>query len=453
SHTMALCPECREKIQARLINRDGEDGVYLEKFCPRHGGSRALVSSDVKWYEDSVHYVKPGQEPLKRNVETFNGCPDSCGFCSHHLQHTCLPIIEITNHCQLNCPICLKNETPPYSLTVEEFAGIIANLLATEGKMDVINISGGEPTLHPELEAMIDIALAKGVVQVSVSTNGLRLLDDKKIRNMFKRTETIAALQFDGFSPSVYTFLRGKDLLKQKMQLIEILEAEDIHYSLVTSAARGINDTEIPRIADFFFQSKALSLMFQPLTFTGSAEKLDPGKLRLTIPCIVRELERSRHVKKGDFTPLACSHYSCFALSYYLQLESNEYTSLKSFLGAENCAAICANKTLPGLDSEGFAIIRDRIYELWSAADSSNLDERILARIKNILRNLESGNLSNRQKLALGAKHMKAIFIHHFMDVHTMDLGRLVKCCNPYPRTGNRLIPMCAENVFSRYRK
>lgn len=455
SHTMALCPECREKIQARIISKDGEKGkgVYLEKFCPHHGLSRVMVSSNVKWYEDSIHYVKPGQEPLKRNVETFNGCPDSCGFCSHHLQHTCLPIIEITNQCQLNCPICLKNETPPYSLTVPEFAEIIDNLLATEGKIDVINISGGEPTLHAELEAMIHVALDKGVTQVSVSTNGLRLLADKKIRDIFKRTQTITALQFDGFSPSIYTFLRGQDLAKQKLQLIEILEAEGINYSLVATAAKGINDIEITHIADFFFQSKALSLMFQPLSFSGSAQLLDPEKLRLTVPCIVRELERSPYIKKGDFNALACSHYSCFALSYYLQLDDNEYTSLKSFLGEENCTAICANKTLPGLDSEGFSIIRDRIYELWSAADSSNLDERILARIKNILRSLDNRNLSNRQKLALGAKHMKAIFIHHFMDVHTMDLGRLIKCCNPYAKTGNRLIPMCAENVFSQYKK
>ncbi|MDQ1354883.1 MAG: Radical core protein [Acidobacteriota bacterium] len=447
-HTTALCPECKAKIPADVINRDSEEGVYLEKVCPRHGLSRVLISSDVKWYEDSVHYVKPGQEPLKLNVEIFKGCPDSCGLCSQHRQHTCLPVIEITNQCQLNCPICLKNDTQPYSLTVREFSGIIDNLLATEGKMDVINISGGEPTLHPRLEAMIDIALAKGVSQVSVSTNGLRLLADKKIRDIFKRTETIVALQFDGFSPAIYASLRGTDLSKQKMALIEILEAEGIHYSLVATAARGINDAEIPHIADFFFQSKALSLMFQPITFSGNAEGLDAKNLRLTIPCIVHQLERSPYIKKGDFNPVPCSHYSCFAISFYLQLEGNEYTNLKSFLGEENCIAICTNKALPGLDSEGFSIIRDRIYQMWSAADSSNLDERILARIKNILRSIDTGHLSSRQKLALGAEHMKAIFIHHFMDMHTMDLERLVKCCNPYPRTGDRLIPMCAENVF-----
>jgi uncharacterized radical SAM superfamily Fe-S cluster-containing enzyme len=446
SHTLALCPTCKEKVRARLIRQD--DNVYLEKFCPGHGTSRVLAASDVEWYEASLHYVKPGQEPVKRNVDTFDGCPASCGLCPQHQQHTCLPVIEITNRCQLDCPVCLKKFNRSFELTADEFAGIIDNLLATEGKVDVINISGGEPTLHPRFETLVDMALDKGVAQVSVSTNGLQLLQDKKTREVFKRTQAIAALQFDGFSPAVGLFLRGTDLSGQKMELIKILEAEGIHYSLVATAAKGINDNEIAEITDFFFQSGAITLMFQPIAFTGNAARLEVDKYRLSIPCVVRELERSRYVKKGDFNPLPCSHFSCFALSYYLQVEDGEFLSLKSFLGEEIFLNICANKTLPGLDGEGFGIIRDRLNDLWSAADSGSLDEKVLLRIKNILRTMQVGNLTNRQKIMLGAEHMKAIFIHHFMDIHTMDLGRLVKCCNPYPRAGDRLIPMCAENVF-----
>ncbi|MCP5106008.1 MAG: radical SAM protein [bacterium] len=395
-----------------------------------------------------MHYVKPGQEPLKRNVSTFTGCPESCGLCPQHQQHTCLPVIEITDQCQMSCPICLKNPSHSFSLTLGEFEGIIDNLLVTEGRVDVINISGGEPTLHPEFGAMLGMAMGKGVSQVSVSTNGLRLLEDKKTRDIFKRTGAIVALQFDGFSPVASEFLRGVDIVGQKRELMAIMEAEGINYSLVATVAGGINDNEIGEIADYFFQSGALTLMFQPIVFTGSAARLDSGKYRLTIPCVVRELERSRYINTGDFNPLPCSHYSCFALSYYLKVGEGELVSLKSFLGEDNCLNICANKTLPGLDGEGFDIIRHKLYELWSAADSSDLDEKILARIKNILRTLQGGNLSNRQKIALGAEHMKAVFIHHFMDAETMDLARLSKCCNPYPRPGDRLIPMCAENVF-----
>jgi uncharacterized radical SAM superfamily Fe-S cluster-containing enzyme len=309
------------------------------------------------------------------------------------------------------------------------------------------------------LETFIKIALNSGVSQVTVSSNGLQLLKDKKLREVFKQTRTIAALQFDGFSPSASSFFRGIDLTAQKLELIKILETEDIAYSLVVTAAKGINYDEIPEIADFFFQSRALSLMFQPIVFTGQAARMikesgesidliDPvQQYRLTIPCIVSQLEQSRYVNKGDFNPLPCSHFSCFALSYYLQVEAGDFMGLKSFLGEENFLNICANKILPGLDGEGFRIIRDRLYEVWSAADSSNLNESVLKRIKRILVSLENGDLTNRQKILLGAQHMKAIFIHHFMDLYTMDFARLIKCCNPYPKPGARLIPMCAENT------
>lgn len=457
SHTFAFCPACKQKVQARIIKDD--QYVYLEKFCPQHGNSYVLISSDYQWYENSQYYVKPGQKPLMYNVEQFSGCPESCGFCPQHQQHTCLPVIEITDQCNLNCPVCLKNFNQPFSLTTEEFKGIIQNLLATEEKIDVINLSGGEPTLHPQLESLIQIALDLGVSQVSISTNGISLLKDKKIQEVFKRTRTIAALQFDGFSPSSSLFFRGVDLVEKKLELINQLEAEGIDYSLVVTTAKGINHLEISKITDFFFKSRALTLMFQPIVFTGKAAQLEVGSTpkksgdpwhyyRLTIPCIVNQLEKSQHITKGDFNPLPCSHFSCFALSYYLKVENNEFMSLKSFLGEEHFLKVCANKTLPGLDGEGFGVIQERLYEIWSAADSNNLNEKVLKRIKNILQNLQGGHLTNRQKILLGTEHMKAIFIHHFMDIYTFDLTRLIKCCNPYPRPGDRLIPMCSENLM-----
>lgn len=446
--TFGLCPACAnlEKVPAQVIQ--DHDQVFLEKACPIHGVSRVLISSDVQFYEASTLYVKPGQEPLKRNVTSFNGCPDSCGFCPQHRQHTCLPVIEITNKCQLNCPVCLKQLDRSSQLTLPEFAGIIDNLLATEGKVEVINLSGGEPTLHPDFAAMIDLALAQGVAQISVSTNGLALLENKALRDLFKRTGAIVALQFDSFSPAANLFFRGQDLTTQKKALISLLEAEDIHYSLVATVAKGINDAEISAIADFFFQSKALTLMFQPLSFTGNATSMDTTSHRLTIPCLVHQLEKSQYIQKGDFNALPCSHFSCFALSYYLQLEDGQYTSLKSFLGEEDFINICCNRILPGLDGEGFDIIQERLYNLWSAADSCQLNEKVLARIKNILCTMSQQPLSTRQKILIGAQHLKAIFIHHFMDVDTMDWERLTKCCNPYPQVGERLIPMCAENIF-----
>jgi uncharacterized radical SAM superfamily Fe-S cluster-containing enzyme len=446
SHTLGLCPICRQKVQARIIQEHGQ--VYMEKFCPKHGKTRVIISSDVEWFEKSADYVKPGQEPLNRNVAEFTGCPESCGFCPQHQQHTCLPVIEITSNCQLRCPVCLKGFKTSFTMSTSDFDRIIDNLFYTEGKVDVINISGGEPLCHPEFEKIIQIALEKGVSQVTVSTNGIALLREKRLRDLFKETRTIVALQFDGFLPETYKYIRGKDLSKQKLQLIEVLEREGILYSLVSTILKEVNDREIKTITDFFFQSKALTLMFQPIVFTGKAGKMESEKHRMTIPCIIHEIQQSHYIKKGDFNPLPCSHFSCFALSYYLKVDNDQFYSLKEFLGEENLLNVCANKTLPGLDHEGYSIMRNRMYDLWSAADSATLNEKVLKRVKEVLKSMDSGQLTNSQKIALGAAHMKGIFIHHFMDLHTMDFGRLVKCCNPYPQVNDRLIPMCAENVF-----
>jgi len=444
-HTQALCEACRRKVAARAVEDDGK--VYLEKFCPEHGISRVLISSDANWYRESIRYVKPRQIPLDINVREFHGCPESCGSCPEHQQHTCLPVVEILGACNLDCPVCLKGPATNYRMSPAEFEHILDSLLHCEGRIDVLNLSGGEPTLHPQLDLFLLMALDKGVTQITVSTNGIPLLRNPALRALFKRTGCIAAIQFDGFRAETYKTLRGADLAADKLALIRLLEAEDVRYSLVTTLANGVNTDEITDIVDFFFAGKAISLMFQPISLTGNATQM-PASVKLTIPDVVHAIERSAHVKTGDFNPLPCSHYSCFALAYYLILGEGRFMSLKEFIGTSEYLDVIANKTLPGLDDAGFDVIRNRLYDIWSLADAGSLGEQALQRIQEVLRSAASGRLNPRRMVELGAESMKAIFIHDFMDVATMDFGRLIKCCNPYPQTDGRLIPMCAQNVF-----
>jgi len=369
SHTIALCPECQTKVHARIIEKDAQ--IYLEKFCPLHGVSSALICADAQWYQESMRYVKPGQAPLSKCVTEFRGCPESCGLCPEHQQHTCLPVIEITTACDLNCPICLKNHGTPFQMTTTEFASILDRLVEYEGTVPVINLSGGEPTLHPDLAQFLAIAADKGIMQTTVSTNGNKLLQDENLRQVFRATDTIAALQFDGFRPESYQYLRGTNLAEQKQQMIRMLEAEGIKYSLVATIAKNVNDQEISALVDFFFESRALSLMFQPASFTGNAAHLPAAALRITIPEVVKAIEKSRYVSKGDFNPLPCSHFACFALAYYLIVEPGHYLSLKDFLGKEQYLDVISNRTLPGLDNSSYAILKEKIYEFWSAADAS----------------------------------------------------------------------------------
>jgi uncharacterized radical SAM superfamily Fe-S cluster-containing enzyme len=451
SHTEALCPKCRRKVQARIIQANNR--VEMEKFCPDHGYASVLISTDVDWYEQSRRYVKPKQKPLDVSVGKFRGCPDSCGMCPEHQQHTCLPVVEITGRCDLDCSICLKNRSMLSDISKEDFGLILDTLLRTEGKIDVLNLSGGEPTMHPDLAGLLELAAAKGVLQTTVSTNGRSLFRHKSLRDLFKRYDAIVALQFDGFSRESYQTMRGKDLADEKRSLIDILESEGIKYSLVATVANGINNGEITGIVDFFFRSKALSLMFQPATFTGSASALKLAAEPLSIADVVREAGKSLFIHPGDFNPLPCSHYSCFALSYYFEVEPGSYVSLKQILGEERFLETIANRTLPGLDREGLGLFKERLYEMWSAADSADGNEKILKRIKSILSIMNDSRFDSRKAMDLGFESMKSVFIHHFMDLDTMDLGRLIRCCNVYPQRDGRLIPMCAQNVFFQEKK
>jgi uncharacterized radical SAM superfamily Fe-S cluster-containing enzyme len=296
---------------------------------------------------------------------------------------------------------------------------------------------------------MLRLAIDKGILQTTVSTHGHRFLHDEHLRKLFKETQTIVALQFDGFTAETYHYLRGHDFSQKKREIIKLFEGEGIPYSLVATVAKGINDHEITEIVDFFFSSKALSLMFQPATFTGHASDLPVEALRLTIPDVVKEIEKSRYVSPGDFNPLPCSHFSCFALAYYFAVSEFNYMNIKEFIGKSDYLEVICNRTLPGLDNCSYALIKEKIYEFWSAADSSNANQQILQRIRNLLKEMSTTQFTPKKAFALGIHSMKAIFIHQFMDVHNLDFGRLIKCCNHYPQVDGRLLPMCALNVFS----
>ena len=446
SHTLSWCAACRKKVPARLIER--AEKIYLQKACPGHGISDALISGDSAWYKNSLGYIKPGEEPLGYK-SAYRGCPESCGFCGEHQQHTCLPVIEILDRCDMACPVCLKGPGRKFEFSLRDFSRALDGVLKTEKACQVINLSGGEPTLHPRLGEFLRLASKRGVLQTTVSTNGLRLLADKDLRALFRSTGAIAALQFDGFAPRTWKFMRGQpDLLKKKLELIKLLEQEQVRYSLVATVAKGVNDGEIAAITDLFFRSAAMSLMFQPLCFSGRASALNAEKYRITIPDIVAGARRSGFIGKDDFNPLPCSHYSCFALSYYLAAGKDRFINLKEFVGREFYLDLIANKTLPGLDATAYGAIKQKLYELWSAADSSASDQAVLARIKDTLRAIEGGGFSPRKALDAGMGSMKAVFIHSFMDEHNMDFGRLIKCCNPYAGADGSLVPMCAQNVF-----
>lgn len=445
STTQSVCPECRQKVSAQVVERDG--AVFMDKLCPDHGASSVLVSSDAAWFRESVHHVKPRQVPLALQRESFRGCPESCGFCTEHRQHTCLPVIEILRDCDLRCPVCLKGEATDERMDLATFERVLDALVAAEGTVPVVNLSGGEPTLHPDLPAFLRRSAGKGVVQTTVSTNGLRLLADPSLRQVFAETGALVALQFDSSRDEDNRLLRGRSMVAERMELLRRLEAEGIAYSFVATIARGVNEDQVADLAELLFTTKASTLMLQPVSLAGRASDWDTSR-RLTIPDVVAGLAKNPRLRREDFHPLPCSHPSCFAMSYFVETDDGIWKTLETFLGREGFLNLVTNRTLPGLDAEGFDALRLRMYELWSAADSSDRSDRFLARLRDLLRRLPQVAGDPKALMDLGRSSMKAIFIHDFMDVHSMDVSRLQKCCNPYARMDGTLVPMCAQNVF-----
>jgi uncharacterized radical SAM superfamily Fe-S cluster-containing enzyme len=159
--TRSLCPECRQVVDAQVLIRNG--GVYLRKRCPEHGWHEALVSSDADWHLNSQVYNKPGAIPYDFATPVERGCPHDCGLCPEHQQHTCVAVIEITSRCNLGCPTCFADSGAGHDLSVSQVEAMLDRLLETEGQPEVVQISGGEPTLHPQLLDILEAAQRSSV--------------------------------------------------------------------------------------------------------------------------------------------------------------------------------------------------------------------------------------------------------------------------------------------------
>jgi 7,8-dihydro-6-hydroxymethylpterin dimethyltransferase len=440
---------------AKLVVKDG--GVYLHRFCAEHGESESLAHSDISNYLSTLRYVKPAWVPQVFSGDSKLPCPEACGFCSRHEQHLCMPIVEITSQCNLDCPICLVNAGSYKEMTLEEFERLLDRLIEAERQIDVLNISGSEPLCHPRFLDFVDAALnRKEIVRVSISTNGLLLLDDDSLLSRMADRSVIISLQFDGFDDSAYRVLRGKPLLDIKMRILDKLAERNISTSLTMTAAGSINEDQFGKILELFFsRDHIVSLMVQPLAFSGRASSFAGQASRLTIPDIIRRLAASGNpaVKASDFIPLPCSHPLCFSLAFYIADQERNFVSANQLFQLDRYLDALSNRVIFGLDVEEQERLKEIVYDLWSGPAGNAPDGAgVLKTIRALLRELPCGCFNPRQTFSLMERRIKSIFIHAFQDCETFDLARVRRCCNAYPQPDGRLMPACAHNVLKRQR-
>jgi len=457
SFSKGLCPTCKKAVDGVRIIRDGK--VYLRKQCAAHGQSEALISGDADWFLKSLTYIKEGSVPLKHSTKVEKGCPDDCGLCPDHEQHSCLPIIEITNHCNLECPICIVQNRHNYDMSKEEFANILDGLVEKEGQLETINLSGGEPTMHPQFLELLDMARAKTeIARVSISTNGLRCATDYAFCEELAKRKVYVSLQLDALSNPALRVLRGAgDQRSAREKALNNLERAGVRTTIVSTVAKGVNDDQIGECIKLLYERDfILSLTFQPAAFTGYGgahfAPHDPMNI-VTIPDIVRGAveQTDGMLTKSDFLPLPCSHPSCFGLTYVLKTEDG-FIPFPRFLELERYLEILSNRGTIRPDEDFEASIKASIDEMWTSAGQVPDNAKIMKALRRaiFLMYPEDRALALEERLHIGESLVKTIFIHAFMDVHTFEVDRIKKCCTHYALPDGRLMPGCAYNNLYR---
>ncbi len=437
--TRSMCPECRKIVDAQVLIRNG--AVYLRKYCLEHGWHEALISSDADWHVRSVAYNKPGALPLTTATPVKQGCPDDCGLCPEHQQHTCLGLIEITTRCNLTCPTCFADSGEGYDLRLEQVEAMLDRFVAAEGNPEVVQLSGGEPTIHPQIMQIVAAARSRGIPHVMVNTNGVRLAQEPDfVRRLAEHGPTIY-LQFDNLHDSTYRTLRGSNLIDIKRRALDNLAEAGLYANLVTTVARDVNDGELGDILRFGLEHPAvLGLCYQPLSYAGRhAGEVDPLR-RTTVTDVLHRLEEQSGglFKVSDFRPVPCPHPDCSACAY-AYVHEGEVTPISRVVDVDEYLDLAVNRTVVDISNE----LRPVLEALSGMAAVMGVEKAAsalsCAACGIDLSALDIRNLHERFFM---------IQVHGFMDEYNFDLERLMKCCIHQLLPDGRAVPFCAYNIL-----
>lgn len=320
AYTQSFCHQCEKLVPAKIVYQD--ESVYLIKQCQIHGEIKELYEEDKKYHLRKSQYDKPGTKP---NTETDikNGCPYDCGLCPAHDQHSCVGLIEITSKCDLHCPVCYANSGEGEHLSVEEIETMMKFYMEAENNSaEILQISGGEPTMHPDILTIIRMAKNIGFKYVMLNTNGLRIAQDEEfVRSLSQFVGGFELyLQFDGMNDEVYESLRGNRLIEIKKKAIAHLTKYKIPTTLVCTVEKDINDNSLGEILGYAMATKYIrGVNFQPTAFFGRAKNRCTAD-RITLSGVLKRIEKqtSGMIRSNDFIPLPCN-VERVAITYLLK--------------------------------------------------------------------------------------------------------------------------------------
>jgi uncharacterized radical SAM superfamily Fe-S cluster-containing enzyme len=460
--TGSLCAICKRGLPAEVV-REGES-VYLRKSCPQHGEQRVLLSPDADWYEATEAQAALLAPPAARQPVS-QGCPFDCGPCAGHQQAVELPIVPITSACNLDCPICYthnKNQGA-YHMSQVELDAILDHLARAAPARRLINLTGGEPTQHPEFLQLVERCVAAGIHRVTISTHGLRFLKDEWLLPLLARLDARVVLSFDSFEAGANRQLLGGDVLAGKLRVLELLERHRVNTTLLPVLARGHNDHELGAFVRLALQRDFIrSLELHPMTFTGQGGVQFDRAARYTTWEVLRDIQEQTSVQTRDqtggqlritdFVPAPVAHPLCYLVTYLLRLPGGGWLPFPRFMAPAQLRTLLGPSLYLEPSAQLESTLADIINRLW--AEEFPCDDRaeVLAALRGLADRLFDPDIDAAERLRRAEAETKAIYVHTHMDEESFDTDRLRQCPVGIREPDGRNIPSCAYNVLYRER-
>jgi 7,8-dihydro-6-hydroxymethylpterin dimethyltransferase len=434
STTESLCPECLGRIPADLIQRN--QNTYLRKTCTEHGTFETVIWRGSPAY-DTWEMPKIPTYPEKPFTTGRLGCPYDCGLCPDHRQQPCCVLLEVTQRCDLGCPLCFANaggstaDDPDLSTIRFWFQNLI-----TAGGPFNIQLSGGEPCLREDLPEIIALGKSLGFTFFQVNTNGLRLATDidflKKLKDVGLST---VYLQFDGTHDAIYEKIRGHKLLWSKIAAIKNCAELQLGVVLVATIVPGINSSEVGNIIKLALQYHPMvrGVHFQPVSYFGRYPLPPQNEDRITLPEVITllEVQTERLVKKENFKPSGGENAHCSFHGNFVVMPDG---SLKPLSRHEPDACCCKPMTA----QEGRIKAQAFVSRIWTAPPADAPTQTNIPGLG------EWDTFLNRART-----HAFSISGMAFQDSWTVDLARLRDCYILTVAPDGKLVPFCAYNLTS----
>ncbi len=464
--TKSICPECMKVLDATIFEEDNV--VYIQKECPEHGRFKDVYWSDYEQYLRAEKFRHDGDGILNPRTETKLGCPFDCGICPEHRSHTALAIIDVTNRCNLRCPVCFANAAVAgyvYEPTKEQIRAMLENLRSNKPvPAAALQFSGGEPTVRNDLFDLIAMAKEVGFTHVEVDTNGIKLAESVDYcKGLLEAGMSTVYLQFDGLSDDIYRFTRGRPLLDVKMKAIDNLRkagAESI--VLVVTLIKGVNDHQLGDIIRFAVENSDIvrCVNVQPVSLTGRVPEEERQKMRITIPDFMRLVEEQTEgkIKTTDFYPVPTVVPISRAIGSlrnkrYVEFTAHPHCGMATYIFVENGEIVPITRYG---NVEGFLKAMEKVYEEAAKGRSTRAKMRLIGSLRHIkfslMRKYLWPVLKKGDYRSLGELHRKMILISsmHFMDPYNFDLERTQRCVIHYAVPDGRIIPFCTMNSIHR---